>query len=1536
MAKRRVRRERVGEAASPRAQATQPAEPAARAADPEEAGDAESPSAVVGLCSSAGGLNALTSFFDALALESGMAFVLVPHLDPTHESLMVELVAKHSRLPVCQASDGQAVRANHVYVIPPNRSMTIRGGKLRLTPTRPRGMRTAIDEFLGSLAVDQGRRAIAIILSGTGSHGALGLKEVKLAGGMITAQQPESAGHDSMPRSAIATGLVDYVLRPEEMPSALIEYVRHPYVAGDEAAFEQAPASEGLERVLAVLRERTKFDFRCYRKEMLLRRVQRRMGLCRIESLPAYRQRLRDDADELAALYRDLLIGVTAFFRDAEAFEVLAQRVIAPLVERCDQNTPVRVWVPACATGEEAYSLVMLFLEAFEEARKPVSLQVFATDLDESALAVGRQGEYPESVTASLSTRRLRKFFVCSPVGAQRVNKLVRECIVFAPQSLTQDAPFSRIDLLSCRNLLIYLEREVQTKVIRLFHYALREDGYLLLGPSESVGRQANLFAAVSKKWRIYRRVGPMRHELLEIPIAGSSLARLAPLRGVDRPLESTHGSGTRFSDLTQRTLLSSYAPPSVLVNRRFEILFLQGAAGDFLELPSGRPSTDLLALVRPGLRRRVRSAVLRAATQHEAVIDEDARVKRDGRYVACVIHVRPVGHWKEDSGLLLVSFEGRESRSAPPGEVAPASAQRLSEVEESEVVEQLESELTATREDLQSTLEELEDSNEELQASNEEVLSINEELQSANEELETSREELQSVNEELSTVNSELRGKLQHLEELNSDITDLLTSTEIATLLLDCEMRIKRFTPATAKLLSLRGSDLGRPIVELSARVANEDLIPDALHVLETLTPNEKEVQAEPGHEGRCYLRRILPYRTETGRIEGVVVTYVEITAARRAKDELEQAIAERTARLTESREQIRAIVRTAADAIVAIDGRAHIQLFNPAAESMFGYAAEEVLGRNVKILMPPRYADAHDDHLERHLDSGEARMMVPGREVEGLRKSGELFPLHVTVTRVSSPVSARFVAVLRDLTESKRIREELVREHALSAGIISTARAIILRLDTEGRIVSFNPYMEALSGYKLSEVVGKDWFETFVPERERRLIRRVYSEALRGSPTEGVINSIVTKDGRERRIQWYDGKLQIGEEDYTLLAIGHDVTERERLEQENLRSQKMEAVGRLAGGIAHDFNNLLAGIIAGLHMARDKFAVESATEHAALGILAEVEKEVGRGASMTRRLLDFSRTDTPRPRPIDLWATILSGGDLVRRLIGEDVEVRFECQATRTSVFADPGQVEQALLNLAINARDAMPEGGELNIICEVVTLSSPELEARHLPLSARPYVVLSVQDTGLGMDEATLERCSEAFFTTKAAGLGTGLGLSSVASMIADCGGHLGLESQVGRGTTARLYFPLAELSVPETQLAVQEASSLRARPGERILVLEDEKLVRLGLQFELEELGYQVRLAKDPGEALAILAEEPGSIDLLLSDVVLPGMSGPALADKARALYPDLEVLYMSAFPAEELVRQGRIAPGTVTIAKPFGPNEVASKVRAAID
>lgn len=836
---------------------------------------------IVGIGASAGGLDACRKLVESLPASSGMAFIFVQHLDPTHESMMVELLANHTSMTVRQAADGMPIERDHLYVIPPGTYLSVDRGALHLSEPQARhGARLPFDFLLRSLAEEYGERVIGVILSGTAADGTLGLKAVKEKGGLVIAQDPDEAAYDGMPRNAILTGAVDLVLPVAAISDALVKYDRRMALTRTQIGLHpQDAAQDWLPKIIDLLRARAAHDFRLYKPGTLQRRIERRMAMAAVETddMDRYLEILRRDAKELDLLAKDLLINVTSFFRDPKVFDVLAEKIVPDLIRDHSPDRPLRIWIAGCSTGEETYSLAMLFYEQIAAAKRNIKLQVFASDVDPDAVASAREGLYPETIEAEVSPERLARFFTKEDRG-YRVLPELRAAVVFTVQDILADPPFSRLDLVSCRNLLIYLLPEAQTKIISLFHFALREGGVLLLGSSETVVNADGRFEAISKPARIYRHIGRGRPGEVGFPLSAGDGLR-APARAGQEPAPSRQ---TALAELCRRLVMENYAPAAVLINSKHECLYYLGPTDRYLRVPAGHPTRDLLAMAHPNIRIKLRSAIQRATQQNLRIVVDGGRASHAASAFNIAVH--PV--LSEGEALLLVCFIDQLMNEQKRGRRAtPRDASRVVELEQ---------ELEATRTELLNAIRNLEVSSEQQKAINEEALSVNEEYQSTNEELLTSKEELQSLNEELTALNSQLQETLDRQRTTSNDLQNILYSTDVATLFLDIELNIRFFTPATKALFSVIPSDIGRPLADLSFLAADSALLADARAVLRTLTPVEGEIQAK---NGAWYIRRILPYRTQDNGVEGVVITFADITERRHTADALEAA--ERKAQL-------------------------------------------------------------------------------------------------------------------------------------------------------------------------------------------------------------------------------------------------------------------------------------------------------------------------------------------------------------------------------------------------------------------------------------------------------------------------------------------------------------------------------------------------------------------------------------------------------------------------------------------------------------
>ena len=826
---------------------------------------------IVGIGASAGGLEALERFLGHVPAGSGMAFVIIQHLDPTHKGIMPELLQRATGMKVLQVKDRTKVRPDCVYVIPPNKDMSILHGVLHLLePVAPRGLRLPIDFFLRSLAQDRQEHSIGVILSGMGSDGTLGLRAIKEKAGVALVQDPATAKFDAMPRSAVDAGLADIVARVDELPGKILAYLqRTPLLARTEVAAADK-TQNALEKAVILLRAHTGHDFSLYKRNTLCRRIERRMGIHQITRMAAYVRFLQENSQELNLLFKELLIGVTNFFRDPAAWEQLREQAIPALLASRSPGHALRAWVPGCSTGEEAYSLAIVFKEAVEQAKPKgnFALQIFATDLDRDAIEKARQGLFPSNISADVSPERLSRFFAKDERG-YRVRKEIREMVIFAPQNIIMDPPFTKLDILSCRNLLIYLGSEVQKKLIPLFHYSLIPGGILFLGSAETAGGITDLFAPVSGKFRIFRRTeSSLRPEPIEFP---SSFSAAPPSVPEARPAAKAPLS---LQSLADQLVLQRYAPPAVLVNDKGDIFYVSGHTGKYLEPAAGKANWNIFVMAREGLRYELSDAFEKALRQKGTIALHGLRVGTNGGEQCVDVTLQRLEEPGPLQGLVMIVFTDvaapKAAKAADRAPKARARSARLAEVEQ---------ELLQARAEARATHEEMQTSQEELRSANEELQSTNEELQSTNEELTTSKEEMQSLNEELQTLNTELQAKVDELSRTSNDMKNLLDSTDIATLFLDNDLNVRRFTSRATKIIKLIPADVGRPITDLASELRYPALAEDVREVLRTLAASEKPIAAR---DGRWFTVRIMPYRTLDDRIDGVVITFADITAAK------------------------------------------------------------------------------------------------------------------------------------------------------------------------------------------------------------------------------------------------------------------------------------------------------------------------------------------------------------------------------------------------------------------------------------------------------------------------------------------------------------------------------------------------------------------------------------------------------------------------------------------------------------------------------
>ena len=1327
---------------------------------------------VVGLGGSAGSLAALQEFFAATPPQSGMAFVVILHLSPTHESIFAELLQRSTTMPVTQVQSAVRVEPNHVYVIPPGKHLSLTDGELSLTDlSRRSGKHVAVDLFFRTLADTHGPHAAAVVLSGADGDGAIGIKRVKERGGLTIVQDPEEAEHDGMPRSCIATNLIDWVLPVAKIPARLVEYwqtERRLHLPPEEEPAADAPASResrvpspaeiALHDILGFLRVRTGHDFTYYKRATVLRRIARRMQVHGLDDPQDYLRFIRSHPTEPDALLRDLLISVTNFFRDRDAFTAL-QGSLPAIFRGKGSSDCVRVWVAACATGEEAYSVAMMLIEYAATLAHPPSLQVFATDLDEHAIQSAREGTYTETIAADVSEERLRRFFT-KEHGGFRIKSEVREIVLFALHDLLKDSPFSRLDLVTCRNLLIYLNRDAQTRALEIFHFALRPEGTLFLGSSESVDEDSTLFTVLDKKRRIYLRRagergglaflsgrGPLLRRVQQglpavVAEAGPSPAALAPSAP---PAPATAEAPVSWGDLHYE-FIEQLAPPSVLVNLDHRIVHVSEHAGRYLTISGGEPTLNLLRLVHPMLRIELRAALYQAAQRGESVDTRGVVVEIDGERRE--VNLRVVPSRSENSHFLLVVFQENEAPAAHAPAREPEAATR-----------QLEEELEQTKAQLRHIIEQSEASGEELKASNEELQATNEELRSAGEELETGREELQSINEELNAVNQELKSKVDELARSNSDLQNLMASTQIATVFLDGKLCIQRYTPPAVALFNLILTDVGRPLSDLTHRLNYPDLAADARRVLDDLRTREVEVADE---NGRFFLVRTLPYRTTENRIAGVVITFVDITQRRHTEEEL---------RGSEAR--FRKVSNLVPDLLFSTDASGQLRWCNERWLEYTGQTADQAQDFGwVNILHPDDRERAWNSFLAAAAQgqpfSSEHRLL----HADG---SARWFLVRAEPLRDAAGKIVQWFGAKTDIDDFKRASSDLAASEERLRLLLDNAREFaIFSTDLKRQVTSWNPGAERLLGYTEAEIRGESADVIFTPE-----------DRAAGGPLQE--SRLALAEGRAADERWHERKdgsrfwangVLMAMRNPAGEAVGYvkilrDETgvrqTREALEQSRQELlQALEETGRAYAAaeaanrskdhflavLSHELRTPLTPVLMALHMLGRNRALPP-DAHEALEMIA---RNVQIEAHFIDDLLDITRITRGRleivPEFMDVHQAVrhavdVSAGDLADK--SQSLAVALD--AGEHQLEGDAARLQQVFWNLLKNASKFTPAGGSIRVA------------SRNEP----GRLIVEVTDTGIGFEAEATERIFDAFtqaneeVAREFGGLGLGLAIS-----------------------------------------------------------------------------------------------------------------------------------------------------------------------------
>ena len=1466
-------------------------------------------------------------FFAATAADSGMAYVVVQHLSPEHQSLMADILGHCTSMHVVQIADGMRVEPNHVYVIRPGYTVTLKDSMLHLgEPVEKRGHRRPVDDFFRSLAQEQQENAIGVILSGTGTNGTAGAQAIKAAGGLCIAQDPDTAEFPGMPQSLIHAGYADQVLAAEEIPATLRQYIEHPFL--DLNAKGRARAAQEIERhrenlgeIIALIRSRTGHDFSPYKPPTILRRIHRRMGLLGIATLADYAKCLERKTAEVSALANDLMINVTGFFRDPEAWEAFREAVIHPLVKEHAPEDPIRAWVPACASGEEAYSLAMLICEEAERLGKSVDVKVFATDTADRSLGLARAGVYPGGIEGDLSPERLERFFEHEE-QTYRVKQSLRDQVVFAPQDVLRDPPFSRVDIVTCRNLLIYLEPEAQRQVLALMHFALREGGHLFLGSAETLTHAETLFEVVSKRWRIYRRLGAARHTPALLP----ALAAHAP--GV-RPLARIASPGLIRPSPTvtiQAALLDEFGPPSAVVDANERIVYFHGDASAYLQVPPGETTQNILELVRPTLRPAVRKALRDAIAERHAVSIEVQSETEAGQLTvtaAPLKHSRPPDYFR-------VSFESgvdSDRTGDSKGRATRGSARTHSTPPAPDSV--LEEEVRILQRELQASVEAFAASNEELKASNEEVTSINEELQSANEELETGKEELQALNEELFTVNSQLQTKLVELETLNSDLDNLLSSTSLAVVFLDTQLQVRRFTPAISDLLELLPADIGRPLAHLAQKFSDGDLIADAGTVLARLAPRETEALS---HSGRWYLRRTLPYRTDDNRIGGVVITFIDITARKQAEQALEAAQA-----------RLQAVVEQMPTAVLLVETPSgKLVLGNRLAATLFEQPYPlPFLGLDwsaIHVAVRGTHPDGRpfqrsDWPLARILASGET---VMDEELQFTRTDGSRVVLLMSASPVrdASETMIAAVAAFWDITGRKRAEAALRESEARFRMLVESAQDFaIFMLDEEGRVVSWNQGAARVTGYSEEDILGKPGALLFTPEDRADLVPE--DELRRASAAGRALDERwhIRKDGTRF---WSSGVVTVAVDangvPHGFVKVMRDQTERKqtdaRLEEALQSARQLRARAEGANRAKDEFISTVS------HELRTPLnTIRLWSRMFVMGKVPPAQVIEGGGyidrAALAQQqliddLLDVSRMASGQLRLAMRDTLLIDAVEAAVEAIhpiadNRRIDLTTDLSSEVGVVNVDPDRIQQVVWNLLANAVKFTPEGGQVHVRV-----------AR-----ADDTVEIEVHDTGIGIREDFLPHVFDRFrqaeqgATRRFGGLGLGLGIAK--QLVEMQGGTITARSEgEGRGSTFTVYLPLERRAAAAEEVAAGVEAGITSLEGADLLLVEDETAARAATQLLLEQRGAAVRSASSAVQARAILrARRP---DAIIADIGMPDEDGYRFLEELRRFeqeqaLPAIPAVAVTAFARLEDRERALAAGFSEHLPKPVDPEKL---------
>ena len=1463
----------------------------------------------VAIGASAGGHEALECLFRAIPSDCPLSFVVVMHLPADGPSLLPDIIRKYTSIQVLTVENGMPLRPNTIYIPPPGKNLKVNDGKLQVfSPESEERPHHPINRFFISLAADLRDRAVAVVLSGFGSDGSEGVKRIKEGGGIVLVQEPETAINSLMPQNAIATGVADSVLPAKKIAARLIQIAEENVVFHPQT--DPEAINEHLNPIFNLLQRKTSHDFSSYKRNTILRRIERRMVFNGAGELSEYLAILERHPQEANSLCQELLIGVTSFFRDPDAFELLGGKILPLLFANRNREEPIRIWHACCATGEEAYSVAMLILEFLEKENLSAKVQIFASDLDEVAVAQARAGLYSDEIAAGVGNERLERFFLKSEGGWQ-VTKQLREMILFAHHNLIKDPPFSRLDLLVCRNFLIYLNPSIQKLLIPLFHQVLNPGGYLFLGSAESVGPHNDLFTPVNKKWRIFMRQGGKSKVKTLFPFTGP----ISKHTETDRSIRLFENQESSMVDQANKILMERYVPARVIINDKNEVVHFSKRAGVYLLMPEGKPTRDLLKMAREELRPALRAAIYKAFSNQQEITYKGVKTVTDRGETAINITVLPLMEPPQSGRQALVIIEPVDSS---PVQLLSNEEVRLGDdASGNSITRHLEEQLRVTGEQLQSTCEQLETSNERFTLANEELMTVNEELQSTN-------EELQSTNEELVTVNSELQRKMEELNQSNSDLENLFTSSEVAIVFLDRELSIKRFSSAMGAVLNLTPSDIGRAIHHINITIDLSSLQSDSRQVLENLVSVEREVASK---DGRIFIMQILPYRTTEGGIDGIVVKLTDIS---------ERKLAEVSLQESEKR------FRTMANAIPQLawiagpDGS--IFWYNQRWYDYTGTTPEQMEGWGWQSIHDPVVLPKVLEKWKESISTGEPFDM----EFPLLGASGEFrwFLTRVLPLKDAKGSIIQWFGTNTDVTEIKE-SEKVIKESAEQRRLTLEASELgAWDYNFATGDVFWDKQCRDMWGIREGDHIDYTIAIDQIHPEDREEVDEAVRKALSGD-NGGIYHQefrVVWPDSTEHWIVSHGRVYTEGEGDLCrpvrFIGVNRDITEQKRAEQEKkvlqeqlIQAQKMEAIGTLAGGIAHDFNNILGAILGYAELVQDNIQPGSmATDD-----IKEVIKASHRAKELVQQILAFSRQAETHKIPLRPAVPVKESIKLLRSTLPTTIEIRQDITETHP-ILADPTQIHQIMMNLCTNSYHAMEEsGGNLFISLKNKTFSRQDLTG--VPdVQPGNFVQLSVRDTGSGIASEIKERIFDPYFTTKAVGKGTGMGLATVHGIVKISGGFVACQSAIGEGTVFEINLPALQDKI------TSETREIDAIPvgAERILFVDDEEmLVNMGKAM-LERLGYSVTVQMSSTEALKIFQNQPDAFDLVITDQTMPGMTGFDLARRMLQIRPGLPIILCTGYSnqiSEDKVKYYGIKG---FVMKPLARKDIAVLVRNILD